>query len=319
MEYPMLITTGASERLRFLGVRSIEFLTVHELAHQWFYGLLASDGYRNPLLDEGRASYAELDAMESRWPGASGADALGWQISGPAAARAFAATVAEHGPIVRSASEFASGGDYAGLVYARTATVLMTLGRVFGEDRLRAALARYTREQRFAHPEPPALYSAVRAEMGDEPAALLAAALEGGAIDYSVVGFSSWKEDEPQGIFGDPKAPSKPVGDGRWHGFVTVRRRGALAIPIDVEVWSTSGARTMLHWDGKGRASGDHAVLAWQGDGAIVAVLIDPEGRVLLDGDLANNAMRESRRRIAPRVLAIGAWLAQAAMGVVLP
>ncbi len=43
MEYPTLITTGASTRFRALGMRTIESLTLHELAHQWFYGMLASD------------------------------------------------------------------------------------------------------------------------------------------------------------------------------------------------------------------------------------------------------------------------------------
>jgi aminopeptidase N len=33
--------------------------TTHELAHQWFYGLVGNNQSRNPFLDEGMATYAE--------------------------------------------------------------------------------------------------------------------------------------------------------------------------------------------------------------------------------------------------------------------
>jgi hypothetical protein len=41
------------------GTRSLGRTTPHEVAHQWFYGLVANDQGRDPVLDEGLASYAE--------------------------------------------------------------------------------------------------------------------------------------------------------------------------------------------------------------------------------------------------------------------
>ncbi|WP_143123789.1 M1 family aminopeptidase [Thermoactinomyces sp. DSM 45892] len=32
---------------------------VHELAHQWFYGMIGNDPYENPALDEGFAVFAD--------------------------------------------------------------------------------------------------------------------------------------------------------------------------------------------------------------------------------------------------------------------
>lgn len=69
MEYPTFIT-GAGSWYEPRGLFSTEIVTVHELAHQWFQGLVASDEAAWPFLDEGLAQYAEADAM-GRWLGAA--------------------------------------------------------------------------------------------------------------------------------------------------------------------------------------------------------------------------------------------------------
>src|SRR5262249_55780240 len=58
MEYPTLITTGGPFYLPYTGAHGIELLTLHELGHQWFYGLVATDEHAWPFLDEGVNSYA---------------------------------------------------------------------------------------------------------------------------------------------------------------------------------------------------------------------------------------------------------------------
>jgi len=58
IEYPAMI---------FLGGEGIARVTTHEVAHQWFYSLVGNDQARDPVLDEGLATYvqAELDRI---WP-----------------------------------------------------------------------------------------------------------------------------------------------------------------------------------------------------------------------------------------------------------
>ncbi len=58
IEYPTMI---------FLGGEGIARTTTHEVAHQWFYSLVGNDQGRDPVLDEGLATYvqAELDEI---WP-----------------------------------------------------------------------------------------------------------------------------------------------------------------------------------------------------------------------------------------------------------
>ncbi len=45
-----------------------ELLTVHETAHQWFFGLVANDQANEPWLDEALATYSELLFLESHHP-----------------------------------------------------------------------------------------------------------------------------------------------------------------------------------------------------------------------------------------------------------
>jgi hypothetical protein len=53
IEYPGLVYIGT------LGSTWVVEPTVHEVAHQWFYGILGDDQLREPWLDEAAATYAE--------------------------------------------------------------------------------------------------------------------------------------------------------------------------------------------------------------------------------------------------------------------
>ncbi len=56
MEYPNLVIIGGMED-NF--TRQFELVIIHEIAHQWFYGILGSNEMDEPWLDEGFTSYTE--------------------------------------------------------------------------------------------------------------------------------------------------------------------------------------------------------------------------------------------------------------------
>ncbi len=320
MEYPTLITTGGDWYWPALGVRRLDILAIHELAHQWFYGLLASDERRWPFLDEGLATYAQVEALESRWPSASAFSGFGLRVGLPALLRVAAQRVWDHGVIAQPVSGFSSGSDYGALVYSRTATLLLSLGRVFGEKRLAAGLARYCRAQRFAHPDPEALLAAIKTELGTEVEAVLRRGLfEGGWVDYAVERIESAKARPAEGVFGDPKqphpAPTSEAPPAAYRGMVTVRRGGTLVFPVEIEMVAADGTRSRAHWDGKAT----HAVIPYAGSSPLVSALIDPDQRVLIDNDLSNNARSRARQSLAPRVLARAGLMAFLVAGALFP
>jgi Peptidase family M1 domain len=298
MEYPTLITTGGSWYYPWTGVRAIDIVTVHELGHQWFYGLVASDEHAWPFLDEGINSYAESDAMEARFPGSSAIDGLGLTVSIAAANRIGASEAERNAPVAQPATDFFTGSDYAALVYQRTATLLDTLANVYGKDRVRRAVGRYARRYRFQHPGPEALLEAMREVAGDDAAEALRAGLfDRATVDYSVSEVSPATE-----------------GEG-YPSNVLVRRRGALRFPVDVDLIGEDGTAERVRWD----AAESAARLPYSGKSKLVAAVIDPEHRVLVDDDLGDNARSASPSRLSGGLLDRFAFAAEAALSGLLP
>lgn len=317
MEYPTLITTRGSWYAPLLGSRTLELVTLHELAHQWFYGLVATNENAHPFLDEGLASYAEAITGGAYLGSGSLYDGLGVRISDQAFHRVGATAVAGEAPIAAAVPEFTSQGDYGALVYYRAATLLSTFARVWGEEPVNRAIGLYARRHRFGHPGPEDLVLAVREVLGDEPANTLRAALfDRGTVDYLVETVERGRSGPHQGVFGDPKAPTAtPPEDASPGATVVVRRLGSLVFPVDIELWLTNGEKLRVRWDARefvGR-------IPVEAGARIAAVVIDPDHTVLLDPDLENNAWRAQPGSFAPRVFERASLAGGTLAGAVLP
>lgn len=321
MEYPTLITTGGNWFDPFTGVRNPDLVTLHELGHEWFYGLVGTNENAWPFLDEGVNSYAESDAMEARYPGASAAQLLGLSISLPAAYRAGSIDRFRNAPVAQSASAFLQGSDYGSLIYGRTATILHTLGRVYGEDNVRRTIGRYARRYRFEHPGPEELIGAFQEVLGLEAATALRTALfYQGTVDYVVDSIESEAVEAPKGIFGDPDHPSPapapaPEDASGYRGNALVRRLGTLRFPVEVDLIGEDGTAQRVRWDARERA----VRLPYTGKSRLSAVVIDPEHRVLLDENLVNNRRRASPSLLGPRLLERSTFGVEVGLSLVLP
>jgi hypothetical protein len=259
MEYPTLITSDGPWYTP-PQVLVPEIVAVHELGHQWFYGLVATNEAAWPFLDEGLNQFAETDAM-AKWRGPGSAASLWGLEVGDAAIQAVASNKAvQDEPVAQPAHSFSSGANYGRLVYSRTAAVLDTLKRVYGDDAVGGALGQYARRFRFQHPGPEQLLGVFQQMMGADAAATLRAALfDKGWVDYAV--------------------------DDVRERTVLVRRRGTLSFPVDVELVGEDGSKKRETWDG----AGESKVFAWSGPGALRAAVVDPDGRITIDANLENN------------------------------
>jgi hypothetical protein len=320
MEYPTLITTGGPWYATFGGGRFIEVVTVHELGHQWFYGLVASNEHAAPFLDEGLNSYAEAEAMEAEYGLGSVFDGFGLSASSTALNRATSTDRAGDEPVAQGAADFATFRNMGALVYSRTATIMATLGRVYGEARVAHAVGSYTREFRFLHPSPSDFVSVLERELGPEAATALRQALFArGTVDYLVRDISNAPAPTAAGVFDGPsgrehKKPDPPHAVGQYVGRVVVYRHGSLELPVDIELVCEDGSRLYRHWDGHGFT---HNV-DYAGPSRIEGVSVDPEHRVLLEDDLTNNWYTNKTVR-APRVLERALYAAQLALGLIGP
>jgi Peptidase family M1 domain len=156
MEYPTFFTAD-TVRDPAPGTRDrydLDFVTTHEFAHQYLQGIVASNEFEEPMLDEGLNEYwnvrmlgerpASLSVLATLLDGA-GAFAFG----GFAGERFDAPREEPADPIGANAWDRLDG---IGPAYSRTAVMLHDLQAQLGKDVIDRAFKEYYRRWRFRHP-----------------------------------------------------------------------------------------------------------------------------------------------------------------------
>jgi Peptidase family M1 domain len=315
MEYPTLITTGGPWYAAHSGTRLVEAVTVHELGHQWFQGMIATNEAAWPFLDEGINTFAELDAMHERWGNGSLVALGALRVDGAALRRADAVIAGHDEPVAQPAAAFSSFRGIGALVYDRTGTILETVGNVWGRDRLEHALGVYARRYRFRHPAPRDFLAVMRDELGDDAAQSLQSALyEEGWVDYAVTNLDCVRTETPAGVFDRStgrETVERTLADAEraWSCRALVRRRGTLTFPIVVDLVLDDGSVERRNWDGREAWT----AISYDGSRRVVAAIADPEYRITLDDELGNNA-RRTRRAGSERLLERGVYFAELAL-----
>lgn len=156
MEYPQLvmITNRSTPSL----LRTV----VHEVGHQWFYGLVANNETQYAWLDEGFTNYIEERAMHEEFADAPQSERTVLQQlliperPAPITNHLGYLFIAEAGldePLTTPHDRFAD--DYASrVVYDKGAALLRQLEYAFGTRALDSCLRYYALAQRFRHPYP---------------------------------------------------------------------------------------------------------------------------------------------------------------------
>lgn len=275
MEYPGLITIDSQPGLPAM-VREIEYVTIHELAHQWFYGLLASNENAFPFLDEGFTEYATgvvMDALYGR-PSLFRLGGLGvdfWAIQG-----GFAASESTADPLSFAAYRFQSFSHYSNTVYRRTAAVLHSVEQ---DDpaAVRGWLRAYATQYRGRHPTPTDLLATLdQSSVSPQNKSLLRAIVQdGGRFDLRV------SELDAQ--------------------HTTLIRDGALHPEVSVELLSSTGAVSRVRWN---TSDSPHRI-----NGSYRTVRIDPEHHWALDDNHVNNERTLSASPIGPFLFRASTWV----------
>jgi peptidase M1-like protein len=154
MEYETFFTTiGTSGMLREL----VRYVTVHEFGHGYFMGLLASNEFEEPFLDEGMNEFWDTrmlagERVQLHLPGAMEREGLGVPpLSYADFARLRGTSRFQADPIAGNSWDRFSGDTYR-LVYSRTALVFDDLEKRLGGDALGRGMKLYYRRWHHRHP-----------------------------------------------------------------------------------------------------------------------------------------------------------------------
>lgn len=329
MEYPTFITTG-TRVLNPPATHDPEALTVHELGHQFWYGLVATDEFREAFLDEGLNSYSTARVMREAYrPRAWSFRLWGWDLAFPGvrlrdpvdtAAGYFRTPSSD--PVSRTSWGFLDDDAYWNLAYDKTALLLEQLERTLGAEVMERALHAYATRYRFRHPRTEDFVRTLSAESGRDLAPYFEQTLHGSNIlDYAVTEVETAPREGPIGIFGQGQERVRfntPETLPGWDGTVVVRRLGGVRLPVTVELVfeggggddATDGAaglrRVRRTWDGEERW------IRYRTEGPrLLWAEVDPDHLQVLDIDRLNNSRRVEPDRRASRAWSerVGFWI----------
>lgn len=159
MEYPMITIIG-----NMSSAESLDNVIAHEVGHNWFQGVLASNERDHPWMDEGLNSYLELRYMRARYPrpegmlGLPGERRLMRHFHDPHRAQSELAMRLNTRRDLDQSSTLPSTQftptNYGTMVYMRTSLVMDHLEAYLGTEVMDRCLHAYFEEWAFRHPGP---------------------------------------------------------------------------------------------------------------------------------------------------------------------
>jgi hypothetical protein len=157
MEYPMVTFIQPN-----LPGGYLETVIAHEIGHNWFFGVLATDERRYPWMDEGLNSYYEHRFTETYPFKITGMPELG-EDQLLLQDRANTRTLPLPGDGV---TKLSSEMDYQSGSYSIPAQAMQLLAKRVGKDRVDAAFQAYYKKWGFDHPSPRDLQSSFESSLG---------------------------------------------------------------------------------------------------------------------------------------------------------
>ena len=147
MEYPM-ITLITGER----SLRSLVGVTVHEMAHSWFQGMVATNESLHEWMDEGFTSWAESRCMAHLFadPMTPDENPHKW---------AYTSYIKQHlsgneEPLITHADHYKTNRAYGVGAYSKGEVLVEQLGAVMGPKMRDEAMRTYFQNWAFKHPGP---------------------------------------------------------------------------------------------------------------------------------------------------------------------
>ncbi|MCC7143174.1 MAG: M1 family metallopeptidase [Candidatus Eisenbacteria bacterium] len=230
MEYPMFTADGGVDP---------DYITLfgHEIAHNWFYGMIGSNETYRALLDEGFTNYICAVATDSIFGSASATMWRGWY------ARHFYPTMSndferndlrylrfvragyERDPLLTGSNDFDEYQSYR-QVYQKTSIMLRQMEQMLGREAMSRVMRTYFERFCFQHPYPEDFRRTVEDVTGYDLEPYFDAWLQRAwTIDYAVRGVENHRSPE-----------------GGWTATIDLERKGRMAMPLDLRLDLADGS-----------------------------------------------------------------------------
>ncbi|HWY21773.1 MAG TPA: M1 family metallopeptidase [Candidatus Acidoferrum sp.] len=312
MEYPTFIT-GETSWFMPGGVKLPEIVVEHEFGHQYWYGMVATNEFEDAWMDEGINSYTEVKVLDSiLGRNTSIMNLAGATMGEREAQRLGYIGVADLDPMAKNAYEYYNSNSYGGVTYGKTASVLLTLESIIGEETMQKAMHVYFMKYRFTHPVKEDFLKTIEEVSGRNLRWYFDQAVYGAPVmDYKVLRIESlpvnWYEDQK-------KAGDKDDKNTVYRSYVWLQRKEDFVMPVDVEIKFENGDKVREHWDGANRWT---RLGPYDKKTKIASAEIDPDHKIQIDrNNFDNSYIAEANGKPAHKLanywLFVTQWVSQA-------
>jgi hypothetical protein len=258
MEYPTLITAfGASEPSPGT---SLERTVIHEIGHQFFYGMVASNEFEEAWLDESFTSYAEDRLMEQEYGVMSNLPVQASLVASPEA-------------LTLETWKYRNADSYTQNVYLRGKLVLKDIERQVGTKTMDTILSSYAHKYRFRHPSSRDFQKIVEKVTKKSWQDYFDRYVYGdGAPDFSI------DDIQIKSTSGDGEGPS-------YESIVKISNKGSHYPAVPIKFTLLNGSTVERIWSAQGPDTSFNLL----SDSPLLSAEIDPQHSVLLENKHLNN------------------------------
>jgi len=297
IELPGFIALS-SVRGRILSTRMLESLVIHEVIHQWFYGVINSDQIKSPWMDESITSFFTLKIMEQYWGiEANTLDFAGFEVTERDQLRPFSIASRHRGSLKRATGDFIDGSDYFGTVYSRGPLIVETFDNLLGDSLSNIFWRSYFERFKFKSPTSDDLVELAGEIAGENiQTTLLALIGAAGDIDYAVSDLEN-----------------RQIDSITYESDFILGRKGTLDVPIDYQLILYTGDTLNYFWEPD--YNSDKITIRLEAP--VREIIIDPDHVIAVDDNLLNNSvLSETDSRPAFRLSSAVMYLVESLMSL---
>lgn len=257
MEYPTLVT-GAAAKNDNPGYE-LERTLLHEIAHQYWYGIVASNEFEEAWLDEAFTSYTEDKLMAAIYGVSARTPIESLYMTNPM-------------PLKLDAWNYGGSDAYAENVYIRGKLVLKAIESLAGEKTMSKIMRTYFQKYRFKHPDSQSFQRVVEAVTKDDWKAF----------------FQSYVYRGESANFAVASIRTEPDGEGGYQSIVLLTRTQGSPQAATVQFGFKDGKTVRKTWDG----IQSHIQIRLQSASPLVYAAVDPMLDIVLDHSRYDNYLK---------------------------